>query len=372
MIKICRKYKKSLQIFATICMSLILSPIIIIAVYFSFSKSADFICDYSKINSVAVIPPEEKVQAFISLDDSLMLSFGELILNIPSSENEELIVNEEKEETALPYPEDSSDNDGEIKAITYSDILNGEHFYLPNFGQVRNLTEISNETLFNLARGKHNISIEKNSEEPQVLIMHTHETESYESSIKDFYDKDFTCRTTDDDKNVSAVGEAIAVELEKAGISVIHDVTKHDYPSYNGSYDRSRETVQKILEEYPSIKIVLDIHRDAIERTDGTRIAPRTEIDGKSAAQVMIIACCDNGSGNIPNYKENFLFASNLQEEISSTYPTLSRPVLFDYRFYNQDLTTGSLLIEVGGHANSLDEAIYSGTLIGKSLSEIL
>ncbi len=377
MIRLCRKDKKSLQIFTTICMSLILSPIMIIGIYFSFIKSTDFISAYSKIdysiqNDVDAIETPPKISAYMSLDDSFMLSFGELTLNIPSSENEEIIVIEEEEEQALPYPDDLYDNDGVISAVKYQDIINGEHFFLPNFGQVRNLTEIPNETLFDLAETKHKLEIQKNVDEPQVLIMHTHESESYEMEIRDFYDKDFTCRTTDDEKNVAAVGDAIAKELENAGISVYHDVTKHDYPSYNGSYDRSRETVEKILAENPSIKIVLDIHRDAIERSDGTRIAPRTEIDGNPAAQVMIIACCDDGSGNIPNYRENFLLASNLQEEICSTYPTLARPILFDYRSYNQDLTTGSLLIEVGGHANSLDEAIYSGELVGKSLSEIL
>ena len=183
--------------------------------------------------------------------------------------------------------------------------------------------------------------------------------------------KSFTSRTTDDSKNMAAVGDAIATQLENAGIGVIHDTTKHDYPSYNGSYDRSRVTVQNILDEYPSIKVVLDIHRDAIERADGTRIAPTTEINGKKAAQLMIICGCDDGTMGMPNCLKNFRFASALQQQFETDYPTLSRPVLFDYRKYNQDMTTGSLLIEVGGHANSIEEAVYSGELIGKSLVDL-
>jgi stage II sporulation protein P len=131
-------------------------------------------------------------------------------------------------------------------------------------------------------------------------------------------------------------------------------------------------TVKKILEENPSIKIVLDIHRDAIEKADGCRVAPTTEINGKSAAQVMIICGCDDGTMNMPNYMKNFRFASLVQQQMESDYPTLTRPVLFDYRKYNQDLTTGSILVEVGGHANSIDQAIYSGELIGKSLANAL
>ena len=129
-------------------------------------------------------------------------------------------------------------------------------------------------------------------------------------------------------------------------------------------------TVQKILEENPSIKIVLDIHRDAIERESGERIAPVAEIDGKNAAQVMIISGCDDGTMGMPNYLKNFRFASLLQQQLESDYQGLTRPILFDYRKYNQDLTTGSILIEVGGHANSVDQAVYSGELIGRSLAK--
>lgn len=201
--------------------------------------------------------------------------------------------------------------------------------------------------------------------------MHTHETESYEPYTRDFYDSSFTSRTTDDSMNMAAVGDKIAEQLEGAGIGVIHDVTKHDYPSYNGSYDRSRVTALDILAENPSIKVVLDIHRDAIERPDGTRIAPTVEINGKNAAQVMIISGCDDGTMGMPNYMKNFRFASALQQQLEEDFPGLTRPVLFDYRQYNQDLTTGSILIEVGGHANSIDEALYSGELIGRALADL-
>ena len=168
-----------------------------------------------------------------------------------------------------------------------------------------------------------------------------------------------------------AVGNMITEQLAAGGIGVIHDTTVHDSPSYNGSYDRSRETVKNILEQYPSVKIVLDIHRDAIER-DGERIAPVTEINGKKAAQIMIICGCDDGTMNMPNCAENFKLACLMQSGFERDYPTLTRPVLFDYRHYNQDLTTGSLLIEVGGHANTLEQAKYSGELIGKSLAKTL
>ncbi|MBQ8780157.1 MAG: stage II sporulation protein P [Oscillospiraceae bacterium] len=332
--------------------------------------SAELAAGGSKVPAAATYDITAAVQdrqpvfkAEVMTDDSFMLSRGELIM--PSSENEELIVVQEP--TAEETPAETDSRDGVIAAMSYG-IMKGNNFIdLKNGGQVRNVTSVSNEELKEESEKPLDFKIEKNGE-PQILIMHTHETESYEPYERDFYDEDFTCRSTDDRMNMAAVGEAITEELEKAGIGVIHDVTKHDHPSYNGSYDRSRVTVQEILEEYPSVKVVLDIHRDAIEKEDGTRIAPVAEIDGKNAAQVMIISGCDDGTMDMPDYMSNFRFATALQQQLESDHPGLTRPVLFDYRKYNQDLTTGSVLIEVGGHANSIDQAVYSGELIGKSL----
>ena len=154
---------------------------------------------------------------------------------------------------------------------------------------------------------------------------------------------------------------------------MLHDGTVHDYPSYTGAYDRSEATIRAALEEYPSIKVIIDLHRDAISAADGSRTAPVAEINGKSAAQFMIIAGCDDGRfGNMPDYIENFKLACLFQQSAEKLYPGLARPVLFDYRNYNQHISTGSLLIEVGSHANSHDEAVYTGELLGDILSDAL
>lgn len=312
----------------------------------------------------------KKLSKMLTFDDSQMLSYGSL--DMPSSDNEELYVDDSSVDAGpKPYPESIESRDGNIAFVQYGKYNGDEFLYLDGAGQVKNVTYLSNDVLLEESRKKPEFTIETNGE-PQILIMHTHTTESFEPYERDFFDASFSSRTTDERMNVVSVGNAIQKELEAAGIGVIHDTEMYDYPSYNGSYDRSRISVQRILDENPSIKIVLDIHRDSIERNDGTRIAPLTEIDGKSAAQVMIISGCDDGTMNMPNYMQNFRLASLLQTQLETDYPTLTRPVLFDYRKYNQDLTTGSLLIEVGGHANSIDQAIYSGTLVGKSIVEAL
>ena len=295
-----------------------------------------------------------------------------------SYETEEAIENELPKEALLLSQNISEDvedisvfseNSGKILEITYKDNLGEDFINLPLGGQVRNCTDLSNELVEYESKKDFGIELELYSEEPQVLIMHTHTTESYEGSEKNYYDDEYNSRSFDPENGVVAVGQAIAYELSQAGISVIHDGTIHD-SQYTGAYSRSLETTEEILEKYPAIKIVLDIHRDAIEDS-GDRVSAVTEIEGKKAAQVMIISAADDGTYGIPNYIDNFHFACGLQQSIESRYPTLTRPVLFQYCHYNQHLTSGSLLIEVGSHGNTVDQAVYSGHLIGKSLAEM-
>ncbi|SEK67644.1 stage II sporulation protein P [Ruminococcus sp. YRD2003] len=270
-----------------------------------------------------------------------------------------------------PYPSDTDYTEGgDIIRTTYGVYSGTSFFDLPNGGQVNNKTELANDTLIAESRCLPNFTV-TDTDEPQILIYHTHTTESFEPYVRDKYDADFNYRTTDDTKNMVMVGNAIQAELEAAGYSVIHATDIHDYPSYNGSYGRSRETILPILEQYPSIKVALDIHRDAISG-EGTAAQPYIGINGREAAQVMIISGCDDGTLDMPDYMKNFHFACCLQQQLESDYPGLTRPILFDYRHYNQDLTTGSLLIEVGSHCNTLEQAQYSGQLIGQSLSRLL
>lgn len=271
----------------------------------------------------------------------------------------------------VKYPEKIESHDGVIQSYAFPKYSGTQYIGLDGGGQVRNCTDVPNETLVAESKKQPEFRLDKNSDQPQILIYHTHTTESFEPYARDFYDKSFASKTTDMTKNVVGVGDRICSELDKAGIAYIHDTLVHDYPSYNEAYASSRKTVQELLKKYPSIKICLDIHRDGIQREDGTRIAPVTTVNGKQAAQIMIISGCDDGTMGMPNYLKNFRLACKLQSQIESDNKTLTRPVLFDYRHYNQDLTTGSLLIEVGSHGNSIDQAMYSGELIGKSLVKL-
>lgn len=269
-----------------------------------------------------------------------------------------------------PYPTEWSSDGVPVTRTTYGEYSGTTYFNLTDGGQVNNKTSLSNESLIEESRKLPDFTI-SDTDEPQVLIYHTHTTESFEPYVRDNLDASFNYRTTDETKNMIMVGNAIQAELEAQGIGVIHVTEVHDYPSYNGSYGRSRESIVPILEQYPTIKVALDIHRDAISNSEFAA-QPYIEIDGKEAAQIMIISGCDDGTLGMPDYIKNFHFACSLQSQFEKDYAGLTRPILFDYRHYNQDLTTGSLLIEVGSHGNTLEQVQYSGQLIGRSLCNLL
>lgn len=210
--------------------------------------------------------------------------------------------------------------------------------------------------------------IEKN-DQPQVLIVHTHTTESYMNELRDFYVAADATRSTNTSKNMAYIGEIFAKKLEDAGISVLHDKTLHDHPSYTGSYDRSAETIKKNLKENPSIKVVIDIHRDAITSSNKTKSRPVVNINGKRAAQVMLVMGSQTGGiTNFPNWKQNLSFAVKYQQTLEVMYPSLARAITLNSAKYNQNLTVGSILIEIGSEANTFDEAIYAAELSANAL----
>ena len=251
----------------------------------------------------------------------------------------------------------------------------GEKYIPCGAGSIKNNTRQTAADIAAEAAQPLPFAIEKDSAAPQVLIMHTHATEDYRLSAGLWFASGDGARSTDRSINMCAVGRVMADTLNAAGLNTLHDETLNDYPSYTGSYANSRAVVQQYLEKYPSIKIVLDVHRDAIETESGTRMAPvwAGSGAGEQAAQVMIICGCDNGgSVQLPNWRQNLRFAARWETAMEALYPGFTRPVLFSYRFYNQDLTTGSLLIEIGGHGNNLNEAIRAGQLAANGLVEAL
>lgn len=259
--------------------------------------------------------------------------------------------------------------DGKISEYTYKNDGVTDKYGLVRVKNVNNKTGID---IKKLLETKSDLTVKK--DEPAVLIFHTHTTETYEILDRGFYAVGHKTRSNDSSQNMIRVGEETVREIENAGYKVIHDKEIHD-GTYNGAYAHSRKSVEAYLKKYPSVKIVLDLHRDAIQRSDGTKIKPTATVDGKKAAQIMIISGCQEEGGPIegfPNWKKNLVFAVELQNTLEELFEGITRPLYFSPRKYNMDLTHCSLLVEIGSDANTLDEAVYTGRCLGKAVSKIL
>ena len=209
-------------------------------------------------------------------------------------------------------------------------------------------------------------------EGPQVLIVHTHGSEAYTMPPGQEYIPSGEARTTDSNYNVVRVGDELARTLEDAGLSVLHDATLHDYPEYSGAYGRSLASVEDYLARYPSIVFVLDVHRDAISDGDGSPYKVVSAVNGVNAAQMSFVIGTDGGGLEHPLWRENLKFAAAIQQHLLDSFPTLMRPITVRNSRYNQHVTAGSLLVEMGAAGNSLDEALLSARLLGQAMAEVI
>lgn len=195
------------------------------------------------------------------------------------------------------------------------------------------------------------------AEGPQILIIHTHGSEAYTQAGLDRYEANDSYRTEDTRHNIVRVGDELATLLEAAGLRVLHDREIYDYPSYTGSYSRSGAAVEKALRENPGIAVVIDMHRDALG-TDGVIYKTMAEEEGTVASQLMLLVGTDASGLEHPNWRENLALALVLQEAVGRRHPTLMRPVELVEQRYNQHLSPGALILEVGCSGNTLQEAL--------------
>jgi len=164
----------------------------------------------------------------------------------------------------------------------------------------------------------------------------------------------------------------MATVFRAHGFRVLHDTTLHDYPTYSGAYDRSRAAVEQWLEEYPTISVVLDVHRDALVGSGGEVYKLVSTEAGKKVAQVMLVVGTPAGGAAHPRWKDNLALAAELQKGVERGYDSLARPIVLRNSRYNQDLRPGALLVEVGGHGNTLSEAIAGGRLWADNVARTL
>ena len=210
----------------------------------------------------------------------------------------------------------------------------------------------------------------KSKKTPLVLIYHTHTSESYVENDNGVIPKNFNARTQNNDKNIVAVGKKLSETLKKSGIPVIHDITVHDFPNYNGAYQRSAETVKKYIDKYSQIPIVIDLHRDSIGNDKTGRIKPvfRAKNNKKSAQVMFVCGCGVNKSLKFSNWGKNLSLALNLQNICEEKFPGFTRELIIKNIVYNQNLTSGAILIEIGSDVNTLEESKLAAQMLGESI----
>lgn len=205
---------------------------------------------------------------------------------------------------------------------------------------------------------------------PDVLIYHSHATEAYTMDGTDMYEETDNHRTLNTEQNMVRIGTEMTKILEEAGLEVIHDTTLYDYPDYNEAYNRSSQAVKETLDKYPSIRLVIDVHRDALVANDGT-IYKTVAGTVDNCAQVMMVMGTDSQGQTHPNWRVNLSLATAIQKALADKWSTLARPIALRTSRFNQHYSTGCLLVEIGSHGNTLQEAITAGRLFARTLADL-
>lgn len=202
--------------------------------------------------------------------------------------------------------------------------------------------------------------------EPTVLILHSHGSESFAPTGE--YEEISPYHTLDTAHNMISVGDYVAQLLEDGGITVLHDTALHDDPSYNASYSNSRKSIQAYLQAYPSIRLVLDLHRDSIEDEAGNQVVQTVFSEGTVLAPLMLVVGTDYGGLEHPQWQENLALALKLQTQLQALCPGICRNINLRAQRFNQDLSPGTLLVEVGASGNSRQEALRAAEILAAGI----
>ena len=210
------------------------------------------------------------------------------------------------------------------------------------------------------------LTLEKDPENPQILIYHTHSQE------------EFIDYPENPEATIVGVGTYLAGLLEQKGYGVIHDTGVYDVR--DGTLDRSQaytyalEGINGILQEHPSIEVVLDIHRDGV--AEGTKLV--TEINGKPTAKIMFFnGISQTPDGPIeylpnPNREGNLAFSLQMQLEAAEQFPGFTRKIYLKGLRYNLHVRPRASLIEVGAQTNTYEEAKNAMEPLAEILDAVL
>ena len=304
---------------------------------------------------------EKSSLSIFNLFDNILskeISFFAYADNISNQKSESNFNGNKKNKDEIKYA-NSKDAKTEIieennKKDTYNKIYNG--------------VKIKNESKYKLTEEDLKPDIDfKNKED--IVIYHTHTCESYTKTEKYTYKSSGNFRTTDLNYSVARVGEELKKYLDKYDFNVIHNKTYHDYPKYNGSYTRSLETIEKILKTSKA-SLVIDLHRDALG--SNSKYAPSVKINGEEAAQLMFVIGTDGGGLKHDKWKKNLKLAIKIQEKANEMYPGLFKPIIVRNSRYNQHVSEGACIIEVGATGNTLEQCLVSMKYLSSVIFEVM
>lgn len=292
--------------------------------------------------------------------------------NTPGSLTDEIILPDNRSE--LPYVSENSKSDHGEKSITpKADKTAPDRITIDMSSDAEYSLGLINETpyeadLFGLSMTERTIppyAPDGSQDDPIVLIIHTHTSEGYIDTAATGF------RSDDPELGVRAVGEAVASFLIGRGIPTIHCQEVFDSPDFNMAYYNAALAIKKYLLDHPSIRYIIDLHRDSILSSEkGVQAAPLTEADGENAAQLMFVVGTDHGGSGHTSWRDNLSLAARMQRSIAEQYPSLMRDINLRSASFNEQYTSGSLLLEVGSAASTIDEAVLSGMIFAEYFAD--
>ncbi len=323
------------------------------------------------INLTAAAAKTDKESVFLALANRAFM--GTAVLTPPETEAAPPVTDPPDEVTSPPDTDPPTDTEPlpEVYSIEAADLagVGDIHTLFNETAYTPDTISLLDAPLFFL--GVTEFWEQYGKDAPYILILHTHGTEAFAPEGADTYSVTDSFRSTDTSENIVAVGAVMAETFREAGISVIHCTEMFDKDSYRDSYNRAAEAIRAYLEEYPSIQIVLDVHRDSVIRADKTKIRPITEVGGETVAQFMTVVGTNERGGNHPLWDEHLSFALKLQENLAQ-YPRFARAISLRGATFNQQYTKGSLLLEVGSCGNTLNEAKRAAILAARGILEVI
>lgn len=304
---------------------------------------------------------EKSSLSIFNLFDNILskeISFFAYADNISNQKSESNFNGNKKNEDEIKY---ANGKDAKTEVIE-------ENNKKDTYNKIYNGVKIKNESKYKLTEEDLKPDIDfKNKED--IVIYHTHTCESYTKTEKYTYKSSGNFRTTDLNYSVARVGEELKKYLDKYDFNVIHNKTYHDYPKYNGSYTKSLETIEKILKTSKA-SLVIDLHRDALG--SNSKYAPSVKINGEEAAQLMFVIGTDGGGLKHDKWKKNLKLAIKIQEKANEMYPGLFKPIIVRNSRYNQHVSEGACIIEVGATGNTLEQCLVSMKYLSSVIFEVM